>query len=267
MDQKVIFMLDMFLDTRLPTLGLLDPTLPSAILSDQSKLASYSERPNDNFENFGIAKGRFKSLFNERTADTLVISKPTRFLYDLPRISKQILAQRITNPLTAGDIYYYVNMWPYTDLTADEVDKILGAIYTQVPNIIYLEAICMSPEQMNSRYIRDAEITSLFIYDLVEWLNACFHTGIPVEHIVENPAVTIFAPISIDNFDSLKEMAEFTNPAGVKNDPINGIQVACSPFFSLEVVNSMMTSIITPAELAILKEEEFKNNVETNQSP
>ena len=132
MKQILLFPLDLLLDTRLPVMGRYDPSLPSAIMSEPEKDAMYRQRYNDQFLDLGIPTGIFQSLWTTRTANDLVNSRPTRLLFELSDIAQQLIKKAAMEPHNVEEIEFHINLYPYTDLTRDEVETIIGAVKARV---------------------------------------------------------------------------------------------------------------------------------------
>lgn len=265
MEQKVIIDLDMLLDTRIVTLGKYLPDVAANIIKGGTNLVKYSDRLDDNFTYFGLEPGVFSSLYNARTTDDLQYARPTRFLFELRNIATQVINHQLNSPHSPDDdITFYINYYPYTDLTEAELEYITGAVLCRLPAIIKVETVCLKPSDLNSIHIRDSGITAMYIYDFNGWLKANYSTDVDPKTIVANPAVTVNAPLWIANIEKLKELADFENPRGEKHDPIQGIAMMFVEFFAFEPMSSIAVSLMTPEEFVIL-EEALRQNADDNK--
>lgn len=256
--------LDLFLDTRLVTLGIINPSIPLSVLEDDECLAAYSSRPNDQFLNFGLKKGEFDFAYARRNVDTLKLSKLTRFCFEVNTIAREVISLQVANPNINGGIEFQINMHPYTDLDNEVRDAIIDAISCRLPATIKVTHCCYAPEELTSRFLASNNYMGLYLYNFTEWLEANYHEGIPEEEVVLNPSLTVAAPLRFENLEKLQELAEFENPQGEKCDPIQGISTLLAGHFGLHAMDTMLVSIITPKELAEL---ELKAYAASEQSP
>ena len=249
MKQVLLFPLDLLLDTRLPVMGRYDPSLPSAIMTDPEKDAMYRQRYNDQFLDLGIPSGIFQNLWSTRNANDLVNSRPTRFLFELSEIAQQLIKKAAMEPHNVEEIEFHINLYPYTDLTHDEIETIVGAIKARVQDWVIFKPVFISDKELTAEHIRSVGYTGLFFYDFKNWLNIHYGVNVPVTELRAMPSITIYTALMFDDVEKLQESMEFRNPNGEGCNPLYGLRAMFAPYFYLEGLDTEALCIIKPDEL------------------
>lgn len=245
MKQILLFSLDLLLDTRLPTLGLIDPVVANDIIVDKEKRKLYLERINDQFIDLGIMPGIFDHYYKKRDANILPHARPTRFLFELPNIGYQLIKRGVIEPHNVEEIEFHINFYPYMDLSEEERELITAAVKARVQDTILVKWVIYTPDQLTPEMIRSAKYTGVFMYDFTEWANLHFGQHIPPSSITPIPSVSIYAPMIFDDPEKLKEAMEFKNPNGEQCNPILGFRAMFSPYFHFEGIDTGGLSIVS----------------------
>lgn len=249
MKQILLFSLDLLLDTRLPVMGRYDPSLPSAIMTDPEKEKFYRQRYNDQFLDFGLTNGTFKALWDKRNVDDLVNARPTRFLFELSDIAQQLIHKSVMEPHNAEEIEFHINLYPYTDLTEEEIELIVASVKARVQDWVIFKSVFISDKDLTAEYIRSAGYTGLFFYDFKNWLNVHYGVNVPVTELRSMPSITIYSALLFDDVEKLQESMDFRNPNGEGCNPLYGLRAMFAPYFFLEGLDTEALCIIKPDEL------------------
>lgn len=253
MKQILLFSLDLLLDTRLPTLGLIDPVIANSIIVDKEKRKLYSERINDQFIDLGVMSGIFDHYYKKRNANILPKSRPTRFLFELANIGYQLIKRGVIEPHNVEEIEFHINFYPYVDLTEEERDTITAAIKARVQDTIKVKWVIYAPDQLTPEMIRSAKYTGVFMYDFAEWVNHHFGENVLPTSITPIPSVSVYAPMHFTDLAKLKEAMEFKNANGEQCNPILGFRAMFSPYFHFEGIDTSGLSIITEEDFIELE--------------
>ena len=158
--------LDAIVDTRLSTLKSLDSGLYDYYLNEGKE--EYRNRIIDEFKY--IPNKVFKYFYKNRTKEVLKNSKLTPLLYVLNISIDDMLTKRVMSEKTAKKLTIDVNYYPY-DLTEEEIEKLKGAVYTQVASkeFIIVNFISMSYEELTS--VAAEKYGVMGMYDAMDWLD------------------------------------------------------------------------------------------------
>ena len=244
-DQIHIFDLDTLLDTRLPILAKLNPELAVKIVNDPEARQKYLSRPNDLFAEFGIDAAEFEAAYAKRNVETLMQALPTNFLFELATIGNALVTLKSQEPHQVDEIRFVVNMYPYSDLTEVERERILDAVGSRIQAIIHLDHTYEPPKRLSPAAIKASHYSAVYFYDFRGWLKEHYHVDRVNEHTIDfMPGVYIHSAPHFIDLDQLKEAVEFQNPKGENTDPITGLQVMFSPYFRLELIRMELFSLV-----------------------
>lgn len=246
MKQCLLFDLDLLLDTRIATLGSIDPAIATAIVSDPDKSELYRKRINNQFLEFGLKKGQFDMAFKKRNVDILMQSRPTRFLFELRDIGYELIKKATMEPHNVEDIVFHINFYPYHDLTDDERDTIIAAIKCRVQDSISLVGVYYPPSQLSPIVIRSEGYSGIFFQDYTTWINCHYGKDKLEQDIIPIPSVTINTPLLFNDVDQLQMAIDFRNPRGEQCNPLLGLRAMFAPYFFLDALDLSGLSIIQP---------------------
>lgn len=154
--------IDCLFDTRLSTLGLIDPSLILAALDE-----GYIKREQDSFS--FLKKDRFKELYDLRDVETLRAAPVTNCFQLLHELVINIIKTSIDSPDCTG-AKVYVNIYPYK-LTNEEIGDLLELIVTYTDKKAQVEIIDLSPDKITVDFC-DNNLVALVMYDYNTWLEA-----------------------------------------------------------------------------------------------
>lgn len=241
MKQHLLFDLDLLMDTRIATLSRIDPKLAERAISTDEK--QYRERKSNQMEWLGLAPNQFLEAYAKRDIDTLKISRPSYYLFELPTIANQLIELSIKEPHRVEEIAFHINTYPYI-LDDHQQDLIVTAIRTRLPACIKVKTVYYSPAQLSPSWLKDSAYTGLFMYDGIGWMNVHYGVMVPADKIVQMPSITIHTHTYFENTQMLEEAINYENPQGEKCDPLVGLKVMLAPYFQLEFIVPIYTNII-----------------------
>lgn len=250
MKQILLFSLDLLLDTRLPVMGQIDPSLPTAIMSDPEKDKLYRHRYNDTYTDLGIMDGLFDAAWRNRDVSALMNARPTKFLFEMSDIAQQLINKGVMEPHNAEEIEFHINMYPYSGLTDDEMESIVAAVKSRVQDWVIFKPVFVPDKMLTGEYIRSAGYTGLFFYDFRDWLNAHYGQHVPVNELRAMPSITVYTALLFNNVTTLQEAMDFRNPNGEGLNPLYGLRAMLAPYFYLEGLDTEALCIIQPEEFA-----------------
>lgn len=249
MKQVLLIPIDLLLDTRLPTLSLIDSAVAESIVLDKEKGKIYRSRLNDQFAQFGIEKDKFNELYKKRTADILRYSRPTRFLFELPTIADQLIKKSLMEPHNVEEIEYHINFYPYYQLTEEQREYIVGAVKARVQDLVKFKGVYIPDRKLSANMIKSNAYTGLFFYDYSTWVNTFYGKDVKQHELMQMPSVSVYSGVSFNDLDKLKVAIEFRNDNGEQCDPLMGLKAMWLPYFYFESIDSASLSIIDPDEL------------------
>lgn len=249
MKQVLLIPIDLLLDTRLPTLSLIDSAVAESIVLDKVKGQKYRDRLNDQFIEFGLEKDKFSEMYAKRKADILRYSRPTRFLFELPTIADQLIKKSLMEPHNAEEIEFHINFYPYYQLTDIQREYIVGAVKARVQDLVKFKAVYIPDRKLSANMIKSNAYTGLFFYDYSQWVNTFYGTDVQQSELMQMPSVSVYSGVSFNDLDKLKVAIEFRNDEGQQCDPLMGLRAMWLPYFYFESIDSASLSIIDPDEL------------------
>lgn len=229
-DDDIIYVnLDSILDTRLGTLGKIDPKLAASVLDN-----GYRDRLIDRFT--GVDDAVFKDAYAKRDLETLKMSVVTNVSFLLRRIIKDGLAlavqqQKITR------LNIDLNVWPYEFSPGPMTDMLIScmrvhAYENAVVRIISIEPKHLTPEYAGKNY------QMLIMYDWLEWFTL-HKTFFEKKGI---PSVAFIAPqLCLDKVPSKEEMIGLSSDG---KDIFQITEAMCAPMFRLNMMPASLFSII-----------------------
>lgn len=230
-DDDVIYIaLDALLDTRLGTLGKIDPNLAATALR-----GNYRSRFVDEFE--GISKEDFKNAYMRRDIDTLKMSMVTNVSILIRRIIKDSLAiavqqQKITR------INIDVNVWPYLIDTGPLADMLVACVRAHAYENAVVRVISCPPWLLTPDYIRE-KYQLMIMYDWLEWLE--IHK--PFFEKKGIPGVTLIAPqLFVERAPTTEEHNKFGS--GADGDVFRITEKIFAPMFRLNLMPASLFSVI-----------------------
>lgn len=248
MKQVLLIPLDLVLDTRIPTLSLIDSAIAESIVLDKDSAKKYRNRINDQFLDFGLEKWVFIEKYKERKADILRMSRPTRFLFELPTIADQLIKKQLMEPHNVEEIEFHINFYPYYELTEEQREHIVGAIKARVQDLILFKAVYIPDRKLSGNTIRENGYTGLFFYDYSTWANEFYGTNVKQNNLMQMPSVSVFSGLGFNDLDKLKEAIEFKNDEGQQCEPLLGLRAMWAPYFYFESIDMNSLSLIDPDE-------------------
>lgn len=162
------FSLDEILDTRLAVLDIINPDATLELLQN-----GYFERESDNWElltNGKIKNDEFKAIYSKRNKDVLKRSKLSGFGFYLKDFIIDVEKMFGTDP-TINLPKIYLNIFPYTDLTEEEIDAVKFA--TEIAcccTLTEVEICCYKPEDITPLKIKN-DFDFSFMYHFEDWKN------------------------------------------------------------------------------------------------
>lgn len=168
-NQKLLVCLDTVLDTRLATIGRVDPDLAVEIFENSFYTKKYFER---SIDNFSLIKSSFdhelyKQAYKDRDIETLMSSIMTTIVQVISELTDNWRkAQRKLS--LSNDIELCLNTYPY-QISNEEIDDILVAITSYCPNIDTVSSVCISPSELTPQKLKE-EYSTWITYDLDSWI-------------------------------------------------------------------------------------------------
>lgn len=230
-DDDIIYIsLDSLLDTRLGTLGCIDPALAAKALD-----GNYRARFTDEFE--GVTKQQFKEAYAKRDIDTLKMSVVTNVSFLIRRIIKDSLAlavqqQKITR------INIEVNVWPYEIEKGPLADMLLACVRAHAYENAVVRVVSCPLEELTPEYVRST-YQLMVMYDWLEWVE--LHKSYFEKKGM--PEVAVIAPqLFADRAPTDEEHNAFGN--GASGDVFRITEKMFAPMFRLSLMPASLFSII-----------------------
>lgn len=257
MIQRLLIPLDLLLDTRLATLVNITPNVPNDIMLNKEMFTKYTNRPNDNFIEFGLKAGHFREIYEQRDANTLVGARPTRFLFELNRIIADLIELQIREPHNCEAIELDINFYPYNDLTDEETRDIISAICARLQLVAKVNSVYIADAALSPLVIKSEKYTGVFHYDVMDWCKHHFHESIPEQQLVPIPSVTMYSGLFFNDLVKLKEAMDYQNGNGATCNIYDGYKAMFAPYFGFEV---MSPTVISLADIDFFIENDLKTN-------
>ena len=158
--------LDAILDTRLGVIKSLDNSLYEYYTNEGKE--EYKNRIIDEFKY--IPNKVFKYFYRNRTKEILQDSIVTPMLYVLNMSIDDMLTKRVLSEKTTKKLTIDINYYPY-DLTEEEIEKLKGAVYTQIASkeFVIVNFISMPYEELSSSTVEKYGVMAM--YDAMDWLD------------------------------------------------------------------------------------------------
>jgi hypothetical protein len=174
--------LDVWLDTRLGTLAVVDNNLAFEVLQDK-----YHQRNIDEFP--GLSAEAFKELYAKRDIETLKRSYPTGIVHVLNDLLKKVTLKGTEDLYSLGPKIVF-NVSPY-QLSMEEKEQIKYAVDNWLTIKCPIDIIDKELKDLHPAYFKK-DFVALFFYEYNEWLN--LHTKAFKEEKNRLPEISLFAP-------------------------------------------------------------------------
>lgn len=249
--QKLMFSLDVLLDTRLGILLEHYPEYAGDIVADRDgKRVKFQKRFTEEHPEIGLDTAGFRELYRKRTSSVLPNSMLTSLVLELKYIIRQIMDTAESEPMRVSGIEIDINYAPYKDLSEVELEAIQFAIKRYVGYPIDVNMVYKSVGALSPQYLNNSDYVAMYIYDFEEWLK--LHYGPLVQNHADcfMPSFTISVPAVMVSKEVYKEVAEIEAPNGETIDPIVGLKAAFMELFKLEIDDTPLYSIAHPDYIA-----------------
>lgn len=206
----IIVDLDALLDTRL---GTLVKHKKECVVKYMDRKANtdvlYLSRDIDEFE--GMDRNEFEQAYKERNVETLKKSLRTNCYDMLRELLADCLVQVSEHPEYRG-VKIYLNTWPYTDLTEDEIAGFKQSVWQYCDGQAMVEQVCLSPEKLDCLWIWN-NVLFIIKYDWVDWFKLreaeFMHRGIPCVKLIV-PAIYLEHLPTEEERHVLRELSQET---------------------------------------------------------
>jgi hypothetical protein len=233
--EQLYIELDVILDTRLATLGMISEEAALSALQ-----TNYHTRLDDRFE--GVNFEEYKEKYKKRNIYTLHKSLCTDGLRLIRHLTKELAEQAIVRPYHNGP-KVIINHYPYK-LSEVERDSIGKAVSVWISNIAPVELIYIPPIDLTPAYCKSL-YSIMMMYEYEDWLNmhtAAFQTTRLPEVPLLVPAIYFGKTPTKEELDKLIQEAAH---------PMQSIQALASPLIELTLIDICYFSVIkknnTPA--------------------
>lgn len=222
MDQHILCELDALVDTRLPSLALVNPEAAAKMVNDY-----YWQRLSDDFAKYTggmVTNEAYLESYANRNVDTLRGALATNMCLSLTGMFARLCDQRINTPLV-HDVKLTINFYPYL-LDREEIEMYLTSLAVFTNNEVKLSDVWLAPEAITPNLL-DADYSAYILYDYDHWMGLheqSFHSKVI-------PRVTVFAP-------ARSAIGDFTE----EDITLPGIGVV-SPFEMLEFTNKLYMNL------------------------
>lgn len=180
----VLVELDALLDTRLPTLGKINPEHAIKASTDPR----YFGRIINDFTNIcGVGREEFEAAFKERDVEILQASVITEIPFILNELVLKLEREALDTPFLSS-VKVEVNIYPY-QLDKDDQDAIATAVAARCGTETPVECISMPPQDMTPEFLK-ARYSGMFIYNFRDWMEAQLKNF----EKVKMPRFTVMAP-------------------------------------------------------------------------
>lgn len=228
-DDCIYLALDTILDTRLGTLGKIDPKLAANALDK-----GYKHRIIDQFE--GIKDEDYKSAYASRDIETLKMSTVTNVSFLLRRIIKDSLALAVQqHHLTQINID--VNVWPYDVPEGPLAEMLVMCVRTHAYENAIVRVISCDPKHLSPSDLA-VNYQMAVMYDWLEWIEE--HKAFFEKKGV--PSLTLMVPeLCVDRVPTKEELQE--THTGEKNI-FRMTEKLFAPMIRLNMMPASLFSII-----------------------
>lgn len=222
---KILVELDAILDTRLPTLGKINPT--AAVRASQDP--RYFDRVIDDFSSIcEIDKTMFREQYAARNNDTVKASVITEIPFILHDLVLKLEQDTIDTPFISR-VVVEVNVFPYE---FDESDSMTIELAVMARCGVETEVKCVryTPQQLTPSFIRE-QYSGLILYNFRDWMQ---------HHLVEfgqvkMPRVSVLAPALY--YDVVPSKSEFQKEGIVETiDAFQLSEVGTIELFALSLL-------------------------------
>lgn len=221
-DTFVVVFLDALLDTRIGVIGETNPELAGKILSS----GKYFNREFDEFD--GLSNSQFKELYAKRNADTLPHCVVTNVSYFLQRLVKDAL---MADALAPNDdrLIVHLNVWPYSDLTNEELDCFRDAVrfytYSYAEIVVINKPIsAFTPQHCKENY------DIIIMYDYEQFIDT--HSAELEKNQI--PGVSLVGPAMYRSGMPVGEDA--VEIKKLQMNPYNAVELAMAPVVGLKLM-------------------------------
>ena len=229
MTRRYLVDIDTLFDTRI---GWMKVIRPEAL--DKLELDAYRKRHTDIWADVIGVEG-WKEEFAKRDKRALHLSDPTEFLLGMKnQVLVDLTTRVMSSPIDHPTIT--INLWPYTDLTAEETDLFLSnfrKLYDEVKvTVVFLDHDSLSPGTL------DAAWDIWYMFDWFGWVNK--HAGNFAKKI---PQFTIHPPALLT--DGLTtDIIETIERDGV--NPFTALTRFMEELVRIDPVDARLYSILRP---------------------
>lgn len=233
MKQTIYIELDAIFDTRMGTLGLMDPSLIS-----KSATVEYQERETDNWKvlGWGVDVEAYRARYRARDGDVLQSSVMTNIIYLINGLLDDTISTVLNSP-DLEQVDLVVNMYPYhmSDTVRDEILKTLGFILPKGINIksCFRRPIELLPDWIDSRY------DLLIMYNFEEWLK--IH-GKALEQ-KRLPHISFYAPAIYKDEPASEELLKEPQEE-YGHDAFGFTEISLSPYLMLKMIDAKYFSVV-----------------------
>lgn len=221
-DTFVLIFLDAILDTRIGVIGQKDPELAGKILTS----GKYFSRNFDEFD--GLTNAEFKELYNTRNEDTLPHSIVTNISFFLQRLVKDAISADAIVP-NDDRLIVHLNIWPYVNLTSEELDGFVNAIRFYTYSYAEIVIINKPLTELTPKHVKE-NYDIVLMYDYENYIEthaeALEKTNIPLVSFVA-PAMYRSELPKGEEADEIKKM---------KLSPFSAIEIALAPVIGLKLL-------------------------------
>jgi hypothetical protein len=243
MNQISLIDLDLLLDTTLATISKINPTAAVKIVDDDVIGKRYRTRLNNDFQSIGVSAEEFAKAFARRNVETLKLSRPTKFLFELKEVAYDLIKLKVYQPHAVDKIEFRINFYPYSELDAEERVEILNAIGARLQDIVFLRAVYIPPEELTQEYLAGEEINNVYLTDVMQWIGTQFNEHTEQQNVTYTPGLNINGCVWFANLDQLGKAIEYKNDNGDQCDPVTGLRMMFSPYFTINPIDAGTVSI------------------------
>lgn len=231
-DDGVIYIpLDCIIDTRLGTLGKINPSLAT-----QALLNGYHERITDEFP--GISREEFKAAYAKRDIDTLKMSVVSNVSFLIRRIIKDSLALAVQQKKITR-LSIELNVWPYKFEPGPMVDMLISCVRAHAYDNAVVRVVSIPPEKLTPGLIH-SNYNMVLMYDWLEWFE--LHKKFFEKKGL--PGLAFIVPqLHIDKPPTREEMEDMRREAGI-TDVFTATETQFAPIFKLKFMPASLFSMI-----------------------
>ena len=205
-------------DLRLGTIALMDDDVAGEFVT----MEKYRVRLIDDFSLLDprINDAEYKKEYAKRDIATLILSPMTDLMFQLRKhVMEEI--RKVTGVMTLEEQArpkVLVNYWPFSDLTAAEVESFKDSIRAHAGGWFEYEMICVPPEKLNMYWWRDQQIGLGFIYDYAQW-DTYILKGVNPDNIPTIPQTQLIFFRRALNLEKFRIQMEYKTDQGEMIDP------------------------------------------------